>query len=282
MAIPILRFWEKYFSEPHEGLGSTYERFVINDILHRIVDRYDVGAVLEAPAFGFTGLSGINTMSLALSGTKLTLGDHDPLRVKMMTDIWSKYAVQPQIDVIADYAELSYPDNSFDMSWSFSALWFAPDLTKFLCELCRVSKKLILIMVPNTSGMGYKQQKRSGRDDLQNLLHEKNIVPENFTSILKSEGWSLVEQGYLDCPPWPDIGMSKEDFCKKMKLSFLLKIFTKSSSVKKKQLSILDYYSERDIEMKKKMLRYSFLEKYAPVFFKKIWAHHRYFLYEKK
>ncbi len=57
MAIPIVNIWKNYFSDPDEGLGSSYERVIINHFLNKIVRNFKVESVLEAPCFGFTGLS---------------------------------------------------------------------------------------------------------------------------------------------------------------------------------------------------------------------------------
>ena len=65
MAIAILDRWRFYFDVNRaEGLGSSYERVVLNRKLDDIRQQYHISTVLEAPAFGFTGLSGINSMDL--------------------------------------------------------------------------------------------------------------------------------------------------------------------------------------------------------------------------
>ncbi|HPW25001.1 MAG TPA: hypothetical protein PLR70_04240, partial [Candidatus Syntrophosphaera thermopropionivorans] len=77
MAIPIINDWEKFFSNPYEGLGSSYERIVLNDLLFQTVNNYNVHNVLESPSFGFTGISGINLLNLADLGLNITLEDND-------------------------------------------------------------------------------------------------------------------------------------------------------------------------------------------------------------
>ncbi len=54
--------WKYYFETLHEGLGTTYERFVLHGYFNRIQDQYGVKTVLEAPVFGMTGISGINSV----------------------------------------------------------------------------------------------------------------------------------------------------------------------------------------------------------------------------
>ena len=277
MAIPILRFWEKYFENPDEGMGSTYERFIINDVLLKTVEHYGIKTVLETPSFGFTGLSGINSLGLALNGISVAINDSEIKRLRLIKEVWSRFDTDVSSDLIEDFCELPYEDKSFDMVWNFSALWFVNDLEKFLYELSRVSNKVILIMVPNRSGLGYLHQKYTGANDLKNKLHEGHIEPENFIKPLENLGWRLMCDSLIDCPLWPDIGMSKEDFLQKLGLSFL----SKKSKATKAPLSILNYYNGSEPDMKARMLQLDLFEKHAPVLFKKIWAHHHYYLFSK-
>lgn len=282
MAIPILHFWKKYFSNPDEGLGSTYERFIINDVLFKTVQHYKVKSVLETPSFGFTGLSGINSLGLALKDIFVNVTDSNFERLKLIEEVWSQFAVNANFDLIDDYSHLPYKDNSFDMAWNFSAIWFVDDLEQFLFELNRVSRKIILIMVPNRTGLGYLHQKYTGKNDLKDYLNEDFIKPENFIPCLKALGWKLMHDSHIDCPLWPDIGMSKEDFCEKLKISGLLNLLeTKQTQEVKEPLSILDYYNGKRPSMKEEMLKYNSFEKFAPVLFKKVWAHHHYYLFLK-
>jgi len=280
MAIPIVKNWEHYFTDPHEGLGSTYERFVINKLLFYITKQYDIHTVLETPSFGFTGLSGINSLGLALEGVTTTINDHDPHRLQLIKEIWSHFDTPAKIELLENYCTLPYETQYFDMSWSFSAIWFVSDLQKYISELDRVTKKVILIMVPNTTGLGYKLQKSSGKDTLKQWLHEEYIQLENFTSILSKLGWTLAQNGYIDCPLWPDIGTSKEAFLKKIHLLWLYNFLT-PQKVEKKMLSILSYYDKTDLQLQNKMSRLEFFEKYLPSFLKRYWAHHKFFIFRR-
>ena len=298
MAIPILHFWQKYFENPDEGLGSTYERFIINDLLFQIVEKYDIKSVLETPSFGFTGLSGINSLGLALKGLSVTVTEDNEERFELVSKIWSRYCRERIYSfrfinndnstnygtnkcVPYDFSSMVKESQSeigttimYDMTWNFSALWFVDDLELFLKNISDITDKVILIMVPNRTGLGYLQQKYFGKEDLKKYLNEEYIKPENFVPILNKLGWELIKSDYIDCPLWPDIGMSKENFMRKIGLSFLLK-----NKPKKTPLTILDYYSGKDTQMKDRILKLDFFERYAPNFFKKFWAHHKYFLF---
>ena len=90
MAIPIIHDWEKYFDNPDEGLGSSYERIVLNRLIAEAVREYGVKSILESPSFGFTGLSGINLMQAALDGAEVHLEDHNELRIEEIKALWQK------------------------------------------------------------------------------------------------------------------------------------------------------------------------------------------------
>ncbi|HHE37262.1 MAG TPA: hypothetical protein ENL20_01655 [Candidatus Cloacimonetes bacterium] len=105
---------------------------------------------------------------------------------------------------------------------------------------------------------------------------EKNIIPKNFKNLMKDLGWMLIEKKFIDCPPWPDIGMPKDKFLKILKLDWLIKNKTNEP------VSIMDFYLGKDKNFEEQMLSYSWFERSAPDFIKFFWAHHRYFLFIPK
>lgn len=279
MAIPILSKWQEYFvEEPNEGLGSSYERIVLNKKLDEIITAYNCKSLLEVPSFGFTGLSGINSMGVALNGINVTIIDNDQKRLKLIKSVWDKCQIKAKILYHPNFQKLDFPDDSFDMSWNFSALWFVENLENFLNELTRVTKKIIFLCVPNRSGFGYLSQKYISGSDLRKYLHEDYIIPKNIIPIMKKFNWRLTDKNYIDCPPWPDIGMDKRDFLKIFHLDFLLNL--KKAKTEEK-LCILSYYCNRDPNFADKMMNHFLVEKIAPKFIKFFWAHHRYLLFVK-
>ncbi len=273
MAIPILRTWAKYFENSDEGMGSSYERIILNKKIERIIKSFRIKSILEAPAFGFTGVTGINSMQFAKNGIETTILDNESFRTEKIKQVWEKVGISANIQTVKNFEKLSFEDNHFDFSWNFSALWFVQDLHKFLSELSRVTKKVIFLAVPNRLGIGYITQKYLGKDDMKKHLIEENIIPNNFIKLMKELNWSLLDSDFIDCPPWPDIGMPKEKFLKIFKMDWLIK------EEEPQPISILDWYQDLDLDFEEKMLKLDFLEKNAPWIFKRFWAHHRYFLF---
>ena len=276
MAIPIIHDWQKYFENPDEGLGSSYERIVINNVIHRLTETYHVDSILECPSFGFTGLSGINLMAEGLEGRRIYLEDHDAHRLNLIKGLWREQVLDLKPNLNPDYQSLEYVDKSIDMAFNFSALWFAPDLKTILKEICRVTAKVIMISVPNQHGIGFKMQMKDYRKESYPELHPENIDPALISVHMRQLGWKKIEANYFDCPPWPDIGMSKEDF--------LAKTLKKSRQVEappadKAPLTILNYFRGEDPGFRDRMLRFYSFERYAPTWLKKHWAHHYYMVF---
>ena len=178
-------------------------------------------SALEAPVFGFTGLSGINSMWLAQNSVSVHLIDNDQNRLQLIESVWNEVNLPADFRYQPKFDQLPFPDKAIDFAWNFSAMWFLDDMETFIKELTRVTSKVIMICVPNRSGLGYIIQKYSSGADLRKLLREEFIIPHNIVKALNALGWQLIEKNYIDCPPWPDIGMPREDFLKKFGLGFL-------------------------------------------------------------
>ncbi len=279
MALPILATWRAYFNDGHEGLGSSYERIILNDLLLLIMKNYHIGSVVEAPIFGFTGITGLNSIALYQYGCKVTLVDNDTERAELVSNILKEMKTEINTQYVSDYAILPFTDESFDMSWNFSALWFVDDLEVYLTELCRITKKVVLICVPNQTGLGYKWQKANTDIPHDIVFNESNIDPARIKGIMHSLNWKYISGDYIDCPLWPDIGMSKEKFLGKYLSSLKL---SKKEFKNKKSVSIVDFYKGTDPSFPARMRKYSFLERHAPMLFKKFWSHHIWLLFENK
>lgn len=276
MAIPILKNWQNYFlKDRNEGLGSSYERVVLNEKLDEIRRCYNITSALEVPVFGFTGLSGINSMWLAKNSVSVHLIDNDQKRLELIEGVWNEVNLPAYFRYQPKFDRLPFPDKAIDFAWNFSAMWFLDDMKTFLKELTRVVSKVIMICVPNRNGFGYLIQKYISSADLKKSLREEFIIHQNIVKSLKPLGWKLIERNYIDCPPWPDIGMAKEDFLKIFGLGFL----APKNKSEVPFYSIMEFYTNKDREFAQKMLKYAWLENSAPKFLKYFWAHHQFLIF---
>jgi len=249
---------------------------ILNLKLEQLRQNYQITTCLEAPVFGFTGLSGINSLDLAKKGVQVALVDDHEERLLLIENAWRKAGEKCDSSYVEKFAPLPFGDKAFDLSWNFSAIWFVSDVGSFLKELTRVTRKAIFICVPNRLGLGFLSQKYISGADLRNELKEDHIIPSNIISCMRSLGWNLLAADYIDAPPWPDIGMKKEEFLTLFGLGGLLK---KRAETSQQPLTIMDYYSGNDPDFPEKMLQHYWFEQKAPRFVKAIWAHHRYLLF---
>jgi len=266
--------WRQYFLKPDEGFGTVYERFVLHRYFAWLKSRYDVHTLLEAPSFGATGVSGINSLWWASQRVEVTIVDQSLERMQSIQKVWRGTGLASRLVCQAPTSSiLPFSDRSFDLSWNFAALWHVKDAGTYLGELTRVTKKALFLCVPNQQNICWKLRPHDTSDfDLDNIRTDWII------SSLAAHNCKLVETGLFDVPPFPDIAMKKEDFLRRIGLSKLAGWM----EAKKEGggLCILDYFNGRSPEMERRVMKFGFLEQ-SPTWFKRLWAHHRFLLFEK-
>jgi len=268
--------WKDYFinSDLGEGFGTTYERFILHQYFARLKNKYNVESVLEAPSYGMTGISGINSMWWAHNDLPVTVTDDNQRRINLIKRVWQEISfVADFVCLPYDNLHLPFSDKSFDMSWNFAALWFVPNLEKFFKELVHVTRKVIFICIPNTLNIFYRL--RLALQGNSQDLYIDNFNPAKIQKTMLNLNWHQEEHGYFDIPPWPDIAMKKEDLLRKFGLTHLA---TKMDANQENSISILDYFSGKNRSMEKQILRYAFLEN-GPQLLQIFWAHHQYFIF---
>ena len=276
--LTITTNWPEYFENHNEGLGTTYERFILHQYFENIKKRYSVQNILEVPSFGMTGISGINSMWWASQGVKATIVDQDKERINLTKNVWEEVSLKADFVFQNDnYKSLPFENNSFDMSWNFASLWFVPELDKFLKELDRVSRKVIFICIPNRTGLGHLMRLFAKKES-DVPFYMDNIIPGNIKNIMQTLKWKVSDEGYFDVPPWPDIAMKKEDMLGAVGLKWLVK---EKDNEEDNGICILDYFIGKKPDMENEILKYSFLEDSLKIL-KIFWAHHRYFVFEKE
>ena len=276
--LSITSIWRQYFENPDEGLGTTYERFILHRHFRSIKEHFSVGNVVEIPSFGMTGVSGINSMWWSLNNVPVTVVDGELERLELIRKVWESVSLRADF-VYHPVHETTLPfgDKSFDMGWNFASLWFVSDLEPFLRELSRITKRVIFICVPNRLGLGYASRLVFQRDHDSNLFPE-NIIPGRIKKIMLNLDWKVIGQGFLDVPLWPDIAMKKEDLLQKIGLAGLA---NRMRNKEGNHLCILDYYSGKKVNMESEIIKYALLEN-SPWLVKRFWAHHWYAIFSPR
>ena len=269
----ITNTWRQYFLNTHEGFGTTYERFVLHRYFSWLKARYDIHSVLEAPSFGMTGVSGINSLWWAWRGAEVTIVDQCLERLAAIQKIWRGTGLAARLVCQSpSSALLPFSDCSFDMSWNFAALWHVRDGETYLRELGRVTKTALFLCVPNQQNICWKLRPYDAGEFILD-----NIGTDWIVSSLAAHNWRLVETGFFDVPPFPDIAMKREDFLRRMGLNRLAKWMEAKEG---EGICILDYFTGRSPAMERKVMKFDLLEQ-SPAWFKRLWAHHRFLLFER-
>lgn len=265
-----------------EGLGTVYERFMLNDFFDLLVDTYGIDRVLEVPIYGMTGLTGINSVQFVRRGCKVTLVDSNEEKVDEAVQIWKLLPYEGDYEVLwhKDLSRLPFGDASFKLVWNFAALWYVRQVEKFLGEMARVSSHLVLIFVPNKKQIGYFFRKYLLDKRFFTEVDEKWVDTKRISAVLASLGMKLKDRGVLDIPPWPDTCVPIGKIFDKLGIK---RNSEEDERNKRWTWDIMSYYLGRDQALKSKVERFSFLEKISlPWKLKALWAHHNYLLFSKE
>jgi SAM-dependent methyltransferase len=269
--------WKRYLTDYNEGLGLVYERFVLNDYLDQLVDKYAVRTVLEAPLYGMAGVSGINSVRLAQRGCDVTLVDSVTERLDGVTRIWRELNLPAHFVLHQDFAHLPFEDDSFDLAWEWAGLWYLPDAESLLRELARVSRKLVFVAMPNNLQIGYLMRKYLIDRDFFDTIDERWVQMRRIKRVLRSVEVRFVDQGVLDVPPWPDTVMPAAEVLRRLgiKSKKLEAQFTGDGWT----WSTMAYYLGQEPDLYDRVIKYAWLDRAPmPWQLKLVWAHHRYIL----
>jgi SAM-dependent methyltransferase len=269
--------WKKNLTDYNEGLGVVYERIVLNEYLLALKQKYHVTSVLEAPLYGMAGVSGINSVSLAQTGCDVTLLDENAERLAGVQRIWGELQLTERATFMqhSDFARLLFADNSFDMAWAWAALWYVGDAAALLCELARVTRRVVFVAMPNRMQLGYILRKFILEPHFFQTVNESWADISRVKKVLQQAGLRIADEGVMDVPPWPDTVMPAALVLQK--LGIHSKKLTGRFEGQGWAWSTMDYYLGKRPELKAMMERYMFLERLPlPWQIKTIWAHHRY------
>ncbi|MCX6043891.1 MAG: methyltransferase domain-containing protein [Chloroflexi bacterium] len=272
--------WRKYLTDYNEGLGLVYERFVLNDFLDNLRQRYNIQSVLEAPLYGMAGVSGINDVIFAQKGVDVTLVDDNAERIEGVQRIW-RDDLQLPVNLVHTppqcWDRLPFADRSFDLTWEWAGLWYIQDPAGLLRELARTSRNLVFVAMPNNIQVGYWMRKLVIDREFFATHDETWTNIGRIRRILEEAGVEIIDQGVLDVPPWPDTVMPANEVLKRLGIRSqqLEEQFTGDGW----HWSTMAYYLGQEPELRERVMKYAWLDQAAlPWQIKSIWAHHRYLL----
>jgi len=285
-----MRDWERYLENDDEGLGTVYERFVLNRILLGYRKRYGFDRAIEAPIYGMTGLTGINGAELVREGCALTLVDTDQERAEGTERAWTKIGLPGKVDVRVwnEGQRLPFKDREFPFAFNFAAMWHLRDGLAFLRELTRVSSRHVFLAMPNPLQLGYFMRKKWLEPNFFDTVDERWTKMPWVKQTLGELGFAVVDEGVFDVPPWPDTCLPVAELLARMGLKRRPKVAALPAPAARKNgwsWSIVSYYRDGDLGVKKKVDRLQRLGPEGwpiPWQMKLVWAHHRCVLAERR
>jgi len=248
------------------GIGVVYEQFMLNRLLCRIAKENGVASALEFPLRGMAGLTGINSIGLADMGVRVTLADKEE-HIATAKAAWQKAKRKANL-VEIETGKLPFGNSEFDLSYNFAALWHLGNPEAVIGEMCRVSRNVVLVCMPNPLNPVFQARRFAGMLPAGHAWADNRRIARG----LEDNGFTVVEKGLLDIPPWPDTVVP-------------IKKLVPFGKGKKGawRWSMLDYYSGKSPGLKEKAERFAFIEDSSlPRFVKALWAHHAYVVAKRK
>lgn len=226
-----------------------------------------------------TGIPGLNSLILGLQGVQVQLVLPGLDCADFVRAVWARHAPQAELKVTSccESRRLPFEDDTFDMVWNFNVMTHQPDPEGVLSELVRLSRKYVLMFVPNHLNYSFwlhrlhhavaRQEWDHGHVD---LMH-----PRPWQRMLTGLGLRVQETLWVDCPWWPDIvdlGQMIGDFVPPLK-RFASR--AKPENRYRWEAGQLPYYRPQEYaEVHAQMTRLAFFEDSRQVWLKQRFAHH--------
>jgi hypothetical protein len=261
------------------GLGTTYERWAVNRLVSRLLSELDVHSLVEGPDDGMCGIAGLNSLVAGLQGVRVALLLPSPARAAFTKTVWAHHApdARPEVTEAWDGRRLPFGDAAFDLAWNFNIMTRAEDPQALLGELARVSRKHVLIFVPNRRNYAFWLHRLHHRVAGEPWDHGRIDLMHHspWRDLFARAGLRVRETFHVDCPWWPDIvdaGQLLRDF-----FPFLKGLARRASPANRYRWTPeeLPYYKpEYHPEVHARMSRLAFFENTRAVWLKERFAHH--------
>lgn len=187
-----------------EVWGVIYERFSVAKKLEHLSSKYNIKTVLEIPAHGEKAMPSIYSLGFGKHVESLTLlNGNEKYRSEWETIHCADKTHWLHVD---NLEHTGLPANSYDFVWNFAYIPKADDPNAMIEEMKRLSKKYVAVFSVNAGNIGFP---------IHRLVHKKTQIPWTHGDIrwnnrkfikkqMESHGMKVIEQGFVDCPVWPD------------------------------------------------------------------------------
>ncbi|MCL5037523.1 MAG: class I SAM-dependent methyltransferase [Chloroflexi bacterium] len=260
-----------------EGIGTVYERKMIDEYMGSLIDRFGISNLLESPADGVTGYLGINSLEIGRRGVPVTLANPSQAMLDAAKEAWVKKGLDDMVTIARGEVDaLPFEDNSFDVVWNFCMFERFTDPTIMTNEMKRVSRRFVLFLTQNSLNVGTYQHYLYHRCMKQEWDHGRMELMRlgPIRKAMKDCGLAVVEEGALDTPPWMDTW----DMPLRGEMKGLLSMFGKKWDWKSQE----KHETEKPASESGVVDKLIWVEKNLPRWFNLFQTHHLYVLGEKK
>ncbi|MFX0198231.1 MAG: methyltransferase domain-containing protein [Candidatus Hodarchaeota archaeon] len=187
-----------------ESFGVDYERYALGKLFFRLVKRHNIRSVLEIPASGAKAAPSIYSIGFGLAGCDVTLIN----AAKSAKSVWETLGLKDKVHFVAcsNIEHTDLENDSFDFVWNFATFPTADNHQGLLCEMRRVSKKYVAAISVNRYNIGFPIHRAVHRYKKIPWTHGdiRFNSPRRVKQFFAENKLTVVEEGLVDCPPWPD------------------------------------------------------------------------------
>lgn len=176
-----------------EGLGTAYEHLARRQYLRNLVRRLNIRVVLEASDTGVA-----DSASLADMGCEIVLMNNSKQNLRNCSS--------RQIQFLkGDLRKLPLNSNIFDLVWNSDAISHSENTLECIREMVRVSKRFVLVFVPNRLHVGdlfFRLYLRIAGSRFKRK-YGYSMTLKTLSKIFREADLTIVAQGGIDMPLWP-------------------------------------------------------------------------------
>ena len=153
-----------------EGKGLDFERYALNKLFTKLVNRYPIHTVLEIPAKGEKAMPSLYSLAFAAAGCETTLVNAED-KSKWA---WEELGLDVAYQSCDNLLHTGMDGAQFDLVWNFMALAKEENKAQMLEEMVRLSRKYVLYIGVNRFNPGFFSHR---------MVHRLFDVPWNHGAV---------------------------------------------------------------------------------------------------
>jgi SAM-dependent methyltransferase len=190
-----------------EGIGTAYERVVIDDYLRQLQVDYGIQTVLENPADGVTGVPGLMSLEFARNGGEVWLANPSQRMLDGALAVWRREGLLERGHFSrCEVDATQFEDDSFDLVWNYCMFERFRNPAPLVSEMKRVSRRYVMLMTQNVFNFGTVFHKIYHAMEHQpwDHGHDGQMTMSAIRRALREQDLQIVHEGTVDVPPWLD------------------------------------------------------------------------------